>query len=48
MIALMYRSYAYACDLKGARAIVSFIVVLIIAEVISRLGFQALFILARQ
>ena len=47
MIALMYRSYAYACNLKGARAIVSFIIVLIIAEVLSKVGVQALFILAR-
>jgi hypothetical protein len=46
MIALMYRAYAYTCNLKGARAIASFIVVLIVAEVLSKLGAQALFTLA--
>jgi hypothetical protein len=47
MIALMYRSYAYTTNMKGARPIVSFIVVLIIAEAVSKIGVQALFILVR-
>lgn len=47
MVALMYRAYAFNCNLKGARAIASFIVVLIAAEVLSRFGVLALFILAR-
>jgi len=44
MVALMYRAYATSCNLKGARAIVSFIAVIIIAEFLARLGVQALFI----
>ncbi len=38
MVALMYRAYAVSCNLKGAKAIVSFIVCLIIAEIISKVG----------
>lgn len=47
MVALMYRAYACTCNLKGARAIVSFIVVLIVAEILSKIGVGALFMLAR-
>jgi hypothetical protein len=32
MVALMYRGYVLSCNLKGARAIVSFIVALLLAE----------------
>jgi hypothetical protein len=39
MVALMYRAYAVSCNLKGAKAIVSFIVCLMIAEVISKITF---------
>ena len=38
MVALMYRAYAVSCNLKGGRAIGSFIAGLIIAEVLSKLG----------
>ncbi len=38
MVALMYHAYAVSCNLKGAKAIVSFIVCLIIAEIISKAG----------
>jgi hypothetical protein len=38
MVVLMYRAYAVSCNLKGAKAIVSFIVCLIIAELISKAG----------
>jgi hypothetical protein len=42
MVALMYRAYAVSCNLKGAKAIVSFIVCLIIAEVISKVVFYVM------
>jgi hypothetical protein len=44
MVALMYRAYAVSCNIKGARAVVTFIVGLIAAEAISKL---ALFLLVR-
>jgi hypothetical protein len=47
MVALMYRAYAYSCNLKGARAIASFIVVLIVAEFLSKIGVGMLFVLER-
>ncbi len=34
-VALMYRAYAVSCNIKGARAIVTFIVSVILAEVLS-------------
>ncbi len=37
MVALMYRGYTVSCNLKGAKAIASFIVCLIIAEIISKI-----------
>jgi hypothetical protein len=37
MVALMVRAYAFSCNLKGPRAVVSFIVVLLIGEVISKI-----------
>lgn len=37
MVALMYRAYAVSCNLKGARAVVSFIVVLLLAEAVSKI-----------
>jgi len=36
MVALMYRAYAVSCNIKGARAIITFIVSLIGAEVLSK------------
>ncbi|MCX6994179.1 MAG: hypothetical protein NT011_13700 [Kiritimatiellaeota bacterium] len=38
MVTLMYRAYAVSCNLKGTKAIISFIVCLVIAEVISKTG----------
>ncbi|UCC68889.1 MAG: hypothetical protein JSV79_02895 [Armatimonadota bacterium] len=38
MVALMYRSYAVCCNLRGGRAIGSFIAGLILAEAISKLA----------
>jgi len=37
MVALMYKAYSISCNIKGAKAIVSFIVCLIIAEIISKI-----------
>ena len=37
MIALMYRAYAVSCNIKGARAIITFIIGLLSAEVLSKL-----------
>jgi len=36
MVALMYRAYCVSCNIKGARAIITFIVSLIGAEVLSK------------
>jgi hypothetical protein len=36
MVALMYRAYAVSCNIKGAKAIVTFIVSLLGAEVVSK------------
>jgi hypothetical protein len=43
MVALMYRAYAVSCNIKGVRAIVTFIVSLIGAEVLSKLSILLLF-----
>jgi hypothetical protein len=45
MVALMYRAYAYSCNLKGSRAVASFIVVLIVAEFLSKVGVGVLLML---
>ena len=39
MIALMYNAYAVSCNLKGGRAVVSFIGALLAAEIVSKLIF---------
>ncbi len=44
MVALMYRAYAVSCNIKGAAAVVTFIVSLIGAEVLSKF---AIFLLVR-
>jgi hypothetical protein len=44
MVALMYRAYAVSCNIKGARAVATFIVGLIAAEAISKF---AMFLLVR-
>jgi len=38
MVALMYKAYAVSCNIKGAKAVITFIVGLIIAEVLSKLA----------
>jgi hypothetical protein len=43
MVALMYRAYAVSCNIKGARAVVTFIVSLIGAEVLSKMAISLLF-----
>ena len=42
MVALMYRAYAVSCNVKGAKAIITFIVGLVIAEVLSKLAIIAI------
>jgi len=39
MIALMYKAYSVSCNLKGTKAVISFIGALIIAEIISKIIF---------
>jgi len=41
MVALMYRAYAVSCNIKGARAVVTFIVSVILAEALSLLLIRA-------
>ena len=43
MVALMYKAYAVSCNLKGAKAIVTFIISLIIAEAVSKVLILILF-----
>ncbi len=38
MAALVYRAYSVSCNIKGGKAIGSFIAGLIIAEILSKLG----------
>jgi len=42
MVGLMYKAYAVSCNIKGAKAIVTFIVSLILAEVVSKVLILAL------
>jgi len=46
MVALMYKSFAVSCNVKGAKAIVTFIGALVIAEILSKLCLGPLFSLA--
>jgi len=39
MIALMYNAYSVSCNLKGSRAVISFIGALLVAEIIAKLVF---------
>jgi len=39
MVALMYNAYSVSCHLKGARAVISFIGALLVAETVSRVVF---------
>ena len=41
---LMYKAYAVSCNVKGAKAIGTFIASLIVAEIVSKLLIIALFI----
>jgi len=43
MVVLMYRAYSVSCNIKGIKAVGSFIAGLIIAEVLSKLGIFWLF-----
>ena len=43
MVALMYKAYTVSCNIKGTRAIITFIVGLIGAEVLSKLSILLLF-----
>lgn len=43
MVALMYRAYAVSCNIKGARAIITFIIGLLSAEVLSKLVILQMF-----
>lgn len=38
MVALMYRAYSLCCNLKGLRAAITFIIGLLVAELISKLA----------
>jgi hypothetical protein len=42
MVALMYRAYASSCNLKGPRAVASFVVALIVGEIVSKFVIAAL------
>ncbi len=42
MVALMYRAYAVSCNIKGARAVVTFTISLIGAEVLSKFAILSL------
>ncbi len=43
MCVLMYRAFAVACNVRGAKAIVAFIVSLLVAEVLSKVAIMGLF-----
>lgn len=43
MVALMYKAYAVCCNVKGAKAVVTFTVSLILAEIVSKVLILALF-----
>lgn len=42
MVALMYKAYTVSCNVKGAKAIVAFIISLLLAEVVSKILILAL------
>lgn len=39
-VSLMYKAYSVSCNLRGARGIVSFIVVIVLAEILSKIIFS--------
>ncbi len=43
MVALMYKAYVVSCNLKGAKAIITFIISLVLAEAVSKVLIIALF-----
>jgi hypothetical protein len=47
VVVLMYRAYAISCNIKGRKAIVSFIAALIIAGILSNLFFGSALFLAK-
>jgi uncharacterized protein (DUF697 family) len=42
MIVLMYKAYSVSCNVRGPKAILSFIAALILAEILSKLAIHAL------
>ncbi len=42
MVALMYKAYSVSCNLKGAKAVVTFIISLVLAEIVSKVLILAL------
>lgn len=43
MVALMYRAYSVSCNIRGGKAIATFIAAIIIAEIISKIVLMAMF-----
>ena len=43
MLALMYNAYRVSCNVKGSKAVISFIVALILTEVLSKFVFDLLY-----
>jgi hypothetical protein len=37
MVALMYRAFSISCNVKGARAVITFVISLLVAEIVSKL-----------
>ncbi|MCL2701027.1 MAG: DUF3887 domain-containing protein [Phycisphaerae bacterium] len=48
MVYLMYKGYSVSCNIKGGRAIGTFIVALILAELLAQGGFQGLMAVTQQ
>lgn len=46
MVALMYRAYAVSCNVQGVKGALSFIVALIVAEILAKLGIWVLSLVA--
>ncbi|MEN8126390.1 MAG: hypothetical protein ABFR90_01140 [Planctomycetota bacterium] len=42
MVALMYKAYAVSCNVKGAKAVITFVLSLILAEIVSKVLIMAL------
>ncbi|OHB60192.1 MAG: hypothetical protein A2167_05975 [Planctomycetes bacterium RBG_13_46_10] len=44
MVVLMYRAYSVSCNLKGRKALISFVVSLVLAEALSKIAIWQLFV----